>query len=182
MTDNLNKIIAGCISDDRQSQEELYKLLSPKMYSICCQYASDSEEARDFLQEGFIKVFEKIKSYRSEGSFEGWVRKIMINTALQLLRKKKMTFKASETITEDVSIEIPDIQLDFEQEDLLKMVHNLPVNQRVIFNLYAIEGYNHTDIAKMTGIPENTSKSHLHRARVALKEMIKAKLSASGDK
>lgn len=173
MTDNLDDIIAGCKAGDRLSQEKLYKVLSPGMYSLCLQYASDANEARDFLQEGFIIVFTKINSYRGEGSFQGWVRKIMVNTALQFIRKRKEMFLINEEITEDAIYELPANQYEMEKEELLSMVQKLPVNQRMVFNLYAIEGYNHTEIAKMAGIPENTSKSHLHRARTALIEMIK---------
>ncbi len=143
------------------------------MYAVCLQYASDSDEANDFMQEGFIKVFTNIKSYRWEGSFEGWVRKIMVNTALQLIRNKKQMIALNEELTEDSSYELPAAQCNLEKDDLLDMVRKLPVNQRIVFNLFVIEGYNHSEIANMTGIPENTSKSHLHRARIALKEMIK---------
>ncbi len=147
------------------------------MYAVCLQYASDHEEASDFMQEGFIRVFTKISSYRREGSFEGWVRRIMINTALQFLRKKKQFVILNEEITEDADYEVPS-ECELEKEDLLKMIRELPANQRMVFSLYAIEGYNHMEIAEMAGIPENTSKSHLHRARIALKGMINA-LSAS---
>lgn len=172
MTDNLDDIVKGCISGDRQSQEDLYRALSPQMYTVCLRYASDADEAGDFLQEGFITVFSRIREFRSEGSFEGWVRKIMVNTALQLLRKKRQMYILNETITADREYEVPDIQYYLDKEDLLEMIRALPVNQRMVFNLYAIEGYNHAEIADMTGIPENTSKSHLYRARLALKEML----------
>lgn len=173
MTDNLDEIIAGCINEDSKSQEELYRLLSPVMYNVCLQYASDHDEAKDFLQEGFINVFTKIKSFRHEGSFEGWVRKIIVNTALQFLRKKKQIYVIREELTEDKDHDITEIDFELNEEDLLGMIQGLTVNQRIVFNLYAIEGYNHAEITKLTGIPENTSKSHLHRARVSLKEMIK---------
>ncbi len=173
MTDNITDIIAGCIAEKRKSQEELYNILSPGMYAVCLQYASDADEACDFLQEGFIKVFENIKNYRNEGSFEGWVRRIMVNTALQILRKKKQMYVINTEIKENTHYDIPDVKFEREEEELIRMIQKLPVNQRMIFNLYAIEGFNHTEIAKMTGIPENTSKSHLHRARIALKGMVK---------
>lgn len=152
------------------------------MYAVCLQYASDTDEASDFLQEGFIRVFENIKSYRKEGSFEGWVRKIMINTALQFLRKKKQMLLINEEITEDVKLDLPAETNLPEQEDLLEMIQRLPDNQRVVFNLYVIEGYNHLEIANLTGIPENTSKSHLRRARLALKKMIGKHLETGRDK
>jgi RNA polymerase sigma factor (sigma-70 family) len=172
LTDRLEKIIKGCIAGDSHCQEELYMLLSPGMYALCLQYASDADEANDFLQEGFIRVFTKISSYRWEGSFEGWVRKIIVNTALQMIRKKKQMFVLNEELTEDASYEVPAVQGELDKEDLLMMIRNLPVNQRIVFNLFVIEGYNHSEIAKLTGMPENTSKSHLHRARTGLKEMI----------
>jgi RNA polymerase sigma factor (sigma-70 family) len=172
LTDKLEKIIKGCIEGDKKCQEELYRLLSPGMYALCLQYASDTDEAGDFMQEGFIRVFTRMDTYRWEGSFEGWVRRIMVNTALQTIRRKKQMFVLNEELTEDSSYEIPSVQSELEKEDLLKMISSLPVNQRVVFNLFVIEGYNHHEIASLTGMPENTSKSHLHRARMALKEMI----------
>jgi RNA polymerase sigma factor (sigma-70 family) len=172
LTDKLEKIIKGCIGGDKRCQEELYRLLSPGMYALCLQYASDTDEASDFMQEGFIRVFTRMDSYRWEGSFEGWVRKIMVNTALQTIRRKKQMFLLNEELTADSCYEVPSVQCELEKEDLLNMIRNLPVNQRIVFNLFVIEGYNHNEIASLTGMPENTSKSHLHRARIALKEMI----------
>jgi len=172
LTDNIDDIIKGCIAGDRKSQEDLYRALSPRMYAVCLQYASDSAEAGDFLQEGFITVFAKIGSFRQEGSFEGWVRKIMINTALQTIRKRKPMFVINDEITDNADYEVPDVQMKMDSDDLLRMVQSLPANQRIVFNLFVIEGYNHQEIAEMTGISENTSKSHLHRARIRLKEMV----------
>lgn len=172
MTDKLENIIKGCIAGHRHSQEELYKVLSPGMYAVCMRYAKDASEASDFMQEGFIRVYTKIKSYRNEGSFEGWVRKIMVNTSLQLLRKNRKMYSLNEVVAEKDGYEEADVQTELEVEDLLKMVQSLPLNQRMVFNLFAIDGYNHTEISEMTGLPENTSKSHLHRARLALKAMI----------
>lgn len=172
LTEDINEIIAGCIENNRQSQEELYRILSPKMYAVCLQYASDPDEACDFLQEGFIRVFGNIRSFRGEGSFEGWVRRIMVNAALQFIRKKRQMYLLNEEITEDTDYEVADNEYALDADDLLKMVGRLPVNQRLIFNLYAIEGFNHSEIEGMTGIPANTSKSHLHRARMALKDML----------
>ena len=182
MADKLDDIIAGCIAGKRQSQEELYRILSPKMYAVCLQYASDADEASDFLQEGFIRVFTRIKSYRGEGSFEGWVRRIIVNTALQFIRKKRQLYVVNEEITEDAGYQMPHIHYELEAEDLLRMIKELPVNQRIIFNLYAIEGYNHAEIESMTGMPENTSKSHLHRARTALKKMLDRSIPSGSKK
>ncbi len=182
MTDKLDDIIAGCIAGERQSQEELYRILSPKMYAVCLQYASDADEASDFLQEGFIRVFTRIKSYRGEGSFEGWVRRIIVNTALQFIRKKRQLYIVKEEITEDAGYQMPHIHYELEAEDLLRMIKELPVNQRIIFNLYAIEGYNHAEIESMTGMPENTSKSHLHRARTALRKMLDGSIPSGSKK
>jgi RNA polymerase sigma factor (sigma-70 family) len=172
LTDKLEEIIKGCIKGDRQSQEDLYRILSPVMYAVCLRYASDADEAGDFMQEGFIRVYTNIKSYRNEGSFEGWVRRIMVNTSLQLLRKSRKMFLLNEEVIEGEDYEISESQCELDVADLLNMVQGLPENQRLVFNLFVIEGYNHTEIANMTGIPENTSKSHLHRARSALKGMI----------
>ena len=182
MTDKLDSIIAGCIAGERQSQEELYRMLSPKMYAVCLQYASDADEASDFLQEGFIRVFTRIKSYRGEGSFEGWVRKIIINTALQFIRKKRQLYVVNEELPDDAGYQMPHIYYELEVEDLLRMINKLPVNQRIIFALYAIEGYNHSEIESMTGMPENTSKSHLYRARTALKKMLDTSIPSGSKK
>jgi RNA polymerase sigma factor (sigma-70 family) len=179
LTDKLNDIISGCINGNRQSQEELYKLLSPKMFAVCRQYASDESEACDFMQEGFVSMFMKITSYRGDGSFEGWVRKIMVNTALQSIRKKNRLYLLNEEITEDADYETPDVLNEIDAEHILEMIRKLPVNQRMVFNLFAIEGYNHAEIANMTGMTENTSKSHLHRARIALKGMIENRLPSA---
>jgi RNA polymerase sigma factor (sigma-70 family) len=172
LTDNLDDIVKGCIAEKIRSQDELYRILAPKMYAVCLRYASDPDEAKDYLQEGFIRVFTKINSYRREGSFEGWVRKIMVNTALQFLRKKRMFLIDEEIMIGEADYYVTDIQNDLAEKDLLSMIRQLPDSQRMVFNLFVIEGYNHSEIAKMTGIPENTSKSHLHRARLALKDMV----------
>lgn len=182
LTEDINEIIAGCIENNRQSQEELYRILSPKMYAVCLQYASDPDEACDFLQEGFIRVFGNIGNFRGEGSFEGWVRRIMVNTALQFIRKKRQMYLINEDITEDAHYEVADTEYALDADDLLEMIGRLPVNQRLIFNLYAIEGYNHSEIEGMTGIPVNTSKSHLHRARLALKDMLSKEAEADSQK
>ena len=182
LTDKLDDIIAGCTAGKRQSQEELYRMLSPKMFAVCLQYASDADEASDFLQEGFVRVFTRIKSYRGEGSFEGWVRKIIVNTALQFIRKKRQLYVVNEEMTADVGYQMPHIDYELEAEDLLRMIKELPLNQRIVFNLYAIEGYNHAEIESMTGMPQNTSKSHLHRARIALKKMLDRSIPSGSKK
>jgi RNA polymerase sigma-70 factor (ECF subfamily) len=145
-------------------------LYSAKMYGVCLRYYPNAEIARDILQDGFIKVFEKIRSFRFEGSIEGWIRRIMVNTALEYHRKKKDDVElsisnASALIDESGSLE-PDYQF------LLSIVSSLPKQYRLVFNLYAIEGYSHSEIANLLNITESTSKSNYSRARAILREKV----------
>jgi RNA polymerase sigma factor (sigma-70 family) len=145
-------------------------LYSAKMYGVCLRYYPNAEIARDILQDGFIKVFEKIRSFRFEGSIEGWIRRIMVNTALEYHRKKKDDVElslsnASALIDEGGSFD-PDYQF------LLSIVSSLPKQYRLVFNLYAIEGYSHSEIANLLNITESTSKSNYSRARAILREKV----------
>jgi RNA polymerase sigma-70 factor (ECF subfamily) len=165
-------LIAGCVNGDRKMQEELYRLFSPKMFSICMRYCSNYQEAEDLLQEGFIKVFGNISRFRKEGSFEGWMKRIFINTAIEGFRKNHFLNN-----TLEVEVMKNDIiqEDDFHQlsaADLLRMVQALSPGYRTVFNMYAIEGFNHQEIANMLGISIGTSKSQLARARYILQKMV----------
>ncbi len=165
-------LLEGCRKGDRQAQESLYRALAPKMMGICLRYATDRADAEDILQTGFIRMFQKLVDFRMEGSFEGWVRRIMVNTAIEAYRKNLRTLTAVslDELNEEVS------QADWnglELQDLLKMIQELPNGYRMVFNLYAIEGYSHKEIADELGISESGSKSQLSRARALLKEKIK---------
>ncbi len=166
-------IIKGCLSGDMRSQEELYNLAAPLMYGLCLQYAGNEDDARDIMQEGFIKVFKKIGQYSGKGSIMGWIRRIMINTALEKFRKEVNTYDIDENLTpEEETIE--NVVIDnLTAGEILKIIQELTPKYRLVFNLYAIEGYSHKEISELTGISEGTSKSNLSRARGILQKKIK---------
>lgn len=162
-------ILKACKKEKRFYQEILYRKYAKKMYGICLSYVSERNLAQDVLQESFIKVFEKIKDFKSKGSLEGWIRRIITNTAIDYLRsKQRMQNYISDKveITEDVN-EI-DGYVNLKTQDILKQVSRLPDGARVVFNLYAVEGYTHKEIAKKLNITEGTSKSQFSRARKLL--------------
>lgn len=168
------EIIQGCIAGNTNAQKSLYGRYSPKMFSICLRYAKDYHSAEDILQEGFIKVFRYIEKFRNEGSFEGWMRRIFVNTAIEQYRKSTNLYSIIDN--DDKPIDIADDSgFDhLEMDDLLNMVQSLSPGYRTVFNLYAIEGYTHKDIAKLLGVTEGTSKSQLARARQLLQKMVEA--------
>jgi RNA polymerase sigma-70 factor (ECF subfamily) len=165
-------LITGCINGDRKMQEELYRIFSPKMFAICMRYCSNYHEAEDLLQEGFIKVYGNLSRFRNEGSFEGWMKRIFVNTAIEGFRRNHFLNNMMEV--EEMKNDIMQ-EDDFHQlsaADLLSMVQALSPGYRTVFNLYAIEGYNHQEIAGMLGISVGTSKSQLARARYILQRMV----------
>ena len=166
------QIIAGCISGERRYQEILYHTYSSKMFSVCLRYANEYAGAEDLLQDGFIKVFNNIQKFRSEGSFEGWIRRIFVNNSIEYFRKKANMYVVQET--EALTYEYYDDNAvqKLMKEDLMKIIQSLSVGYRTIFNLYAIEGYSHKEIAEMLNITEGTSKSQLARARYLLQKKI----------
>ncbi len=167
-------LIEGAKSGDRRSQKAIYDLLSHKMFAVCLRYMGDREAAEDILQDGFVTLFSKLDSFSGTGSFEGWARRIFVNTALMSLRKKD-ALKNTEDLDAAWSISTPDpsaIQ-KIGHEELLKMVSALPTGFRTVFNMYVIEGYSHKEIAEALGISETTSRSQLQRARVLLQSKIK---------
>ena len=166
-------LIQGCIEGNRRMQEELYRRFSPKMYAVCLRYAGNAEEAEDILQEGFIKIFKKLDSFRSEGSFEGWIRRIFVNTSIEHFRRKKYLQPVTEK--EETSIEGKYISVldNLAERDILSLVQQLSPGYRTVFNMYVVEGYTHKEIADMLGISEGTSKSQLSRAKVILQELVK---------
>jgi RNA polymerase sigma factor (sigma-70 family) len=170
----IKDIISGCLNGNRRDQELLYRRHAAKLYAVCLQYSGNDEEARDILQEGFIKVFENLVHYKHEGSFEGWVRRIMVNTALEKYRSKHSLRRV-----DDIDqIPEPDAEPDNEDYaglqavDLMGIIRELPPKYRMVFNLFAIEGYSHREISKMMNISEGTSKSNLSRARVILQRRV----------
>ncbi len=166
------ELIEGCINKDRKMQETLYKAFSPVMFSICLRYANSYQEAEDMLQEGFIKAFNNLSKFRNEGSFEGWMKRIFVNAAIEIYRKNHAG---------NMIMEVDEFKNDLVQEDdfhhlsaadLLKMVQSLSPGYRTVFNLYAIEGFSHQEIADMLRINVGTSKSQLARARYMLQRMV----------
>jgi RNA polymerase sigma-70 factor (ECF subfamily) len=166
-------LIRGCIEGNRRMQEELYRRLSPRMYAVCLRYAGNAEEAEDILQEGFIKVFKKLDSFRSEGSFEGWVRRIFVNTAIEHFRRKRYLMPVTEKEENTIEGKYISVLDELAEKDILALVQELSPGYRTVFNMYVVEGYTHKEIADMLGISEGTSKSQLSRAKVILQEMVK---------
>jgi len=172
MTDD--EIIEGCVKKKALAQKALYDKFSKKMMGVCQRYCDSQEEAEDVMQNGFINVFEKIDSFKASGSLEGWIRKIVVNTALSNIRKSKKM---------EGSVEIGSIELTLEDythlgeslgaKELLKIIHSLPTGFKTVFNLHAIEGYSHKEIGDMLGITEGTSKSQYSRAKAYLQKVIK---------
>ncbi len=171
-TYTLNELMEGCKAGNSKLQELLYRQTAPKMLAICMRYAKDRMEAEDVLQLGYIKIFDKVLAFKGDGSFEGWMRRIMVNTAIESYRKNLRTLKV---VPIDEAYEQPSQGFDFGtlgMQDLLKVIQKLSDGYRVVFNMFAIEGYSHKEIAETLGISEGTSKSQLSRARVILQQEI----------
>jgi RNA polymerase sigma factor (sigma-70 family) len=168
------EIIKSCLSGETRSQKLLFDKYSRKMMGICLRYAAGREEAEDMLQEGWIKIFKNLGSFRFEGSAEGWIKRVIVNTCLDYIRKTKRMFNqveievAGEMLHPEIGIHSPDT---LTEKDLLKMIHQLSPGYRTVFNLFAIEGYSHKEIGEMLSISESTSKSQYSRARVQLQKM-----------
>lgn len=166
-------LIRGSIDGDRRMQEELYRRFSPKMYAVCLRYASNSDEAQDILQDGFIKVFKKLDSFRGEGSFEGWVRRIFVNTAIEHFRRKKYMQPVTEKEENTIEGKYVSVLDELAERDILELVTQLSPGYRTVFNMYVVEGYSHKEIGEMLGISEGTSKSQLSRAKAILQDMVR---------
>ena len=167
---SLNQLIQKCKNNDTQAQSELYQLFSSKLFSICLKYSRNHVEAEDNLQDAFLTIFKKIAQFEHKGSFEGWLKRITVNTVLQRYRDKAVINLVNEDVLEEeaVTIEDDEIPLDF----LLKIIQELPDKYRLVFNLYVLDGYSHKDISEMMEISIGTSKSNLSRAKQILKEHI----------
>ncbi|QCR23629.1 RNA polymerase sigma factor [Pontibacter sp. SGAir0037] len=167
-----DKLIEGCIAGKREMQRYLYDLYSKKMMVVCLRYAPTSFEAEDIMQEGFVKVFSNLQNFKRDCPLEFWIRRIMVNTALKLLRQKSLLTVSHES-DEAVNIYSDKVNLSgYSMDELLGMIQSLAPRYRMVFNLYAIEGYNHKEIGEMLGISEGTSKSQYSRARVILQSML----------
>ncbi|MCH2223191.1 MAG: RNA polymerase sigma factor [Crocinitomicaceae bacterium] len=163
-------IVDKCVEGDQMAQRKLFEMFAPKMLGVCLRYAKNREQAEDVLQDGFVKVFTKIKAYKKEGSLEGWIRRIMVNTSLDQIRKNAKFMN-------NVSMNDIDYKVEFDgqilsslmEEDLLNLIKDMPVGYRMVFNMFAIEGYSHKEIAEKLSISENTSKSQYSRAKAYLR-------------
>lgn len=170
------KLIESLKKGNRKAQKEVFDLLAPLMFSVCLRYSGNRETAEDILQDGFVTLFSKIDSYKGDGSFEGWARKIFVNTALMELRKKD-ALKMSEELDSARSLSAPTSSQieDIGYKELMELIAGLPAGFRTVFNMYVIEGYSHKEIAETLGITEVTSRSQLNRARAWLQARIAEK-------
>ena len=167
---SLKQLIENCKIDDTKAQGELYKLFSSKLFSVCLKYSRNYAEAEDNLQDAFLTIFKKIEQYKGKGSFEGWLKRITVNTVLQRYRNEKVFDIINENTIEDVQLEVDETQVSIDY--LLQIIQELPDRYRLVFNLYVLDGYSHKDIAEMLNINLGTSKSNLSRARQILKQTI----------
>lgn len=165
-------LIKKCIKRNPAAQRELYQRFSPSLMAVCYRYARNRDEAEDMLQEGFIKIFQKLDKYTNKGSFEGWMRRIVVNTAIDMIRKSKHQLKETD-IENAVGEEVSDDAIDsLELEYLYQLIQELPSGYRMVFNMYAIEGYSHREIGEKLSISESTSRSQYTRARGLLRKRI----------
>lgn len=166
------ELVEGCQREDRRCQELLYTRFARRMYAVCLRYARHQLEAEDLAQEGFIRVFDKLQGFRMEGSLEGWIRRIMVHTCINQYRKKAFQNEriglehVPETPVEPMAVE------NMGQAELMALVQDLPDGYRMVFNMFAIEGYDHAEIADMIGCGESTSRSQLAKARRMLQDKI----------
>ncbi|AXP80535.1 ECF RNA polymerase sigma factor SigR [Mariniflexile rhizosphaerae] len=167
---SLDQLIESCKINNTKAQSELYKLFSSKLFSVCLKYSRNYAEAEDNLQDAFITIFKKIDQYKNKGSFEGWLKRVTINTVLQKYRSEKVFDIINENVIDEVELDVDEesISIDY----LLRIIQELPDRYRLVFNLYVLDGYSHKDIADMLDINIGTSKSNLARARQILKQTI----------
>lgn len=172
MTDE--ELIRGCIKEDGTCQRELFNRYASRMLGVCYRYARTAADAEDILQDAFIKVFDKMHQFKFEGSFEGWIRRIMVNTALKKysLRRYEKEVVGYEIKDKDESGMEPSAYAHLTQKEILELINNLPDGYRLIFNLYVMEGFQHEEIAEMLGIQPGTSRSQLVKARTMLQKQI----------
>ena len=176
----LRNIIEGCKKGKRKYQKQLFEKYYGKMMGVCLRYARDEDEAQDMVQNGFIKVFNKLEVYNYTGSFEGWVRRIMVNTAIDLIRKNKNNTYALEEETiipasteeDGIVLEEEQIELNIKAKKAVEAIGQLSAGYKMVFNLYVIEGYTHKEIAEYLGISEGTSKSNLAKAKQKLRALL----------
>lgn len=167
-----DELIKGCLKCQKGAQRQLYDMYASKMYALCYRYVKDAMDAEDVLVTAFNKIFDKIGQFKHEGSFEGWIRRIMVNEALTHLRKSRTMYIETNLDQADREPDYASLSDHLEAEDLLALIGDLPPGYRIVFNMYAIDGYSHKEIASHLGISENTSKSQLSRARTYLQKKL----------
>ena len=171
---NVQELIFRSKENDRKAQQGLFDFLAPKMFAVCLRYVGDRDTAQDILQDGFITLFAKLESFSGEGSFEGWARKIFVNTALMSLRKNDVLKETTDVEAAwDVPGEAPTAIQQMTYKEMYKAIAELPAGFRTVFNMYVVEGYSHKEIGEALGISEVTSRSQLQRARRMLQDKIK---------
>jgi len=167
------ELILHCLKQDIAAQNQFYRKFASKMFGLCLRYAGNTMEAEDILQEGFLRVFRNLQHFRFEGSLEGWVRRIMVNAAINY-HKKNLKYIGEVELNDNLPATISEDALSkLSKEDLLRVIHSLPVGYRTVFNLYVIEGYSHREIGTLLGVSESTSKTQFMRAKIAIKEILK---------
>ena len=169
---NYHRIISKVKKGNRKAQHEMYELFAPKMLSVCRQYIRQSDIAEEAMLNGFLKVFTHINSYKSQGSFEGWIRRIMVNESISQLRKEKKLYFKDETAIENSSDHVTYLDSGLEVDEIQQLIDGLPDGYRTVFVLYAVEGYKHSEIAELLQISESTSKTQLFKARKLLQVKI----------
>ena len=169
----LEILIKDCVAGNRKAQQKLFNLYSEDMFGVCLYYSKDYTEAEDTLHEGFMKVFQKIEQFKFKGSLAGWMRRVMINTALEKFRKQNQLYALGDDFESSEDIQQENVISDLSAQDLIKLIRELTPKYKMVFNLYAIEGYSHKEIGEMLGISEGTSKSNLARARYILQKKVK---------
>lgn len=168
-----SELVRRCIANERAYQELLYRRYADQMYAVCLSYNRDEDAACDILQEGFIKVFRKLEQFKFDSSLKGWIRRIIVNTALDHYRKQKRHEEKLESYTQvATNVSVGNVIDTIHAQELIELVNDLPQRAAIVLKLYAIEGYNHKEIAQKLAITEGTSKSQLHRARVLLKQLL----------
>ncbi|MCD4731506.1 MAG: RNA polymerase sigma factor [Bacteroidales bacterium] len=171
--EELEILIKDCVAGKRKAQQQLFNLYSEDMFGVCMYYSKDYTEAEDTLHEGFMKVFQKIEQFKFKGSLAGWIRRVMINTALEKFRKQNQLYALGNDFTSGEDIQQENVISDLSAQDLIELIRDLTPKYRMVFNLYAIEGYSHKEVGEMLGISEGTSKSNLARARYTLQKKVK---------
>jgi RNA polymerase sigma factor (sigma-70 family) len=175
-----SSLIENCINGNRKSQKQLYDMYSPKMFSVCLRYSKNQMDAEDVLQDGFVKLFNNLHRFRGEGSFDGWVRRIFVNTAIEHIRRKNLNTTCGEGLENSIVDKQQNALDNLYEKDLIRTSMTLSEGYRTVFNLYAVEGYSHKEIASQLGITESTSKSQFSRAKALLRNIIQNKSAKKG--